>query len=376
MPQVPPSGLGRRVEPRRSRRARRLLVAVIGVAVIGVTTIAIFTSSAEAATSHDDVLSGVSCVGPSSCVAVGNYEKDNVQYELAEHWNGHAWSLMTVPDSSQSYLSAVSCIAATNCVAVGNPNNEIDQLHGTKWKSGFASDSLALMYGVSCVTPPESCAAVGTQYVPMGTWGPVAEQWIHPGSWQVIGSPSTSDTNPNSSLAGVSCTSSSDCVAVGSQEYIVSFNNNNIVWGEEPLGGVWNGSGWSEPTPISEGTNSVLSAVSCESATDCMAVGSAGAALVENWNGTEWTVASAPSTGPLAGVSCVGATFCAAVGNGALATWNGTNWTAASSPASSGDFFSVSCSTASNCMAVGGAGTTQTAHWNGRTWSKVSSPSR
>ncbi len=88
-------------------------------------------------------------MGPSSCVAVGMYQRDNVQYSLAEHWNGRHWSLMTIPDAAQSYLSGVSCTGSTSCWAVSNPGNGIVQLQGKKWEGvPSANDSLALMYGI------------------------------------------------------------------------------------------------------------------------------------------------------------------------------------------------------------------------------------
>lgn len=354
----------------------RTVMACVVVAVTGIATLAIGTSSALAAT-HDDSLSGVSCIGPSSCVAVGLYQRNNVQYALAEHWNGHTWSLLTVPNNAQSYLSAVSCTAATSCWAMGNPNNGIEQLQGTKWKAVATPGITGLMYGISCSNTPEGCTAVGTEYVPMGDWGAVTEQWNKPGAWYASGSVSSSTTNPYNTLNGVSCTNSSNCMAVGTQEYIVSFNGSNIVWGYEPLVGAWDGSGWTSLTAPSVGTDSGLNAVSCDTPTDCLAVGYNGtAALVEQWNGSAWSIVSSPGTAALTGVSCVSSTFSAAVGDASLAKWNGTSWSVANSQTGSGAFDGVSCTSTSNCMAVGGSGATLTARWNGKKWSTIPSPNR
>ena len=69
------------------------------------------------------------------------------------------------------------------------------------------------------------------------------------------------------------------------------------------------------------GTLNILDGVSCTSSTFCMATGQTAAAngsLIEMWNGTSWSVVANP---PLVGglvlrsVSCVGPSFCAAVGN-------------------------------------------------------------
>jgi hypothetical protein len=355
---------------------------LVVVAVIGAATVTSVTSSAQAATqtatSHDDSLSGVSCVGPSSCVAVGMYQRDNVQYALAERWNGRYWSLMTIPQAAQSYLSGVSCTDPTTCWAVSNPNNGILQLQGKTWEGvPSAADSLALMYGISCTRPPETCSAVGTQYAQMtGGYGAIAEEWTKPGTWDVVGIASPSSPSPDNFVAGVSCTSSTNCIAVGSAQYVVSVNPPNVTFGWEPLASMWDGSGWSALTLPSDGTDSGLSAVSCGAPSDCIAVGyNNGSTLAEHWNGSTWSIVSNPP-GADAGVSCVSSTFCMAVGPSALARWNGTSWRAYRSSAASGDFNGVSCTSTSNCMAVGGSGDTQTAHWNGSKWSTVPSPNR
>ena len=81
-----------------------------------------------------------------------------------------------------------------------------------------------------------------------------------------------------------------------------------------------------------------------------MAVGSAHPAsstdtLVEQWNGSAWTIVSSPNptgsvTSVLSGVACVSASFCTAVGDATQGTstvtlaeaWNGTAWSIVSTP--------------------------------------------
>src|ERR1039458_7046818 len=80
-----------------------------------------------------------------------------------------------------------------------------------------------------------------------------------------------------------------------------------------------------QTVPSPTGPGGALMAVSCSSATDCTAVGSyvtvAGksVALVERWNGTTWSIEATPSHAGdfaiyLSGVSCTSATACTAVG--------------------------------------------------------------
>ena len=150
------------------------------------------------------------------------------------------------------------------------------------------------------------------------------EQW-NGTSWSIVPSPSTSATQSNQLLGG-SCVSASDCWAVG-------FASNGPT--AQTLIEQWNGTSWSiVPSPSTSATQSnQLLGVSCVSASDCWAVGIAisGAAtnqtLVEQWNGTSWSIVPSPSTSAtqaneLSGVSCVSASDCWAAG----AAFNGAQF--------------------------------------------------
>jgi hypothetical protein len=145
--------------------------------------------------------------------------------------------------------------------------------------------------------------------------------------------------------------------------------------------------------------NNELNAVSCVSATDCVAVGEqAGpatggtlvSALIESWNGTSWSVVPSPQPGnrALYGVSCISAARCTAVGvnfvnppNATLVeSWNGTRWSVTPDPSPGSELLGVSCVSPTACTAVGdqlnsqGYYQTLTELWNGTKWSTVPSP--
>ena len=104
------------------------------------------------------------------------------------------------------------------------------------------------------------------------------------------------------------------------------------------------------------------------------------------------TIVPSPNAGTnydeLRSVSCVSASDCVAVGytyTGSAETltmvWNGTVWSVVSSPNAASDdlLVSVSCVSASDCVAVGRTNTgsaieTLTIVWDGIDWSIVSSP--
>ena len=94
--------------------------------------------------------------------------------------------------------------------------------------------------------------------------------------WAIENSPSGGGAN---SLNGVTCTSASDCWAVGSNG--------------SPLTEHWNGTSWSiVPAAYTTGYSFGFNGVTCSSASDCWAVGVYGVpssdqfTLIEHWDGT------------------------------------------------------------------------------------------
>ncbi len=281
------------------------------------------------------VLTGVSCSSPTACSAVGNHISDaGHQVTLAETWNGTAWKIVPAPVAGRvSTLSGVSCPAAGHCTAVGvdygsyqftPPDTDAFSLagawNGTSWTAEPAPSPAGLIFNslsaISCAFPT-ACAAVGYQQA-TGLRLAFSEIW-NGARWaiQLVPVPAGSDY---SELDAVSCASATSCVAVGDYQTTSSP-------GESPLSAVWNGSRWTMKTvPVRSGaTTTQLSGISCRSATFCTAVGwddaaAYGETLAETWNGTAWTVHSTPNPGDSAGsaltaVSCASATSCSAVGD-------------------------------------------------------------
>src|SRR5205823_12264314 len=96
-------------------------------------------------------------------------------------------------------------------------------------------------------------------------------------------------------LSAVTCTSASDCWAVG--DYVIP-NCNGFY--SSTLVEHWNGAAWSIiPSPNASTTqDNQLRGVTCTSASDCWAVGqyntdfSSPHTLVEHWNGAAWSIVS------------------------------------------------------------------------------------
>ena len=368
--------------------SRRALMVACASVVVGVATTVMATSPAQAATRKDDSLSALSCVGPSYCVAVGSFQHAGDAYTLAERWNGHSWSYVRTPNPQSAYLSGVSCIGVGNCWATVNSDSEpsLSHLVGSAWQGvEGAGGVLGTLSGVSCGST--TCSVGGTNYAAMGQYSAITEQSNGLGAWSLSGSYPPSSVQPVNGLVGVSCTSATDCVAVG---YSVYWALPGPTIQAEPLIGTWNGSTWViDPIP---GTTSSLSGVSCDGPADCMAVGTTdyfggGRGLIEHWDGSTWSVESTPPLGDLNGVSCVSSSDCTAVGTGSvIAHWNGAAWSVVNHPipprSTSSVLTGVSCTSASNCLAVGdyvknsGAQDNLAEHWNGTVWSIVHTPNR
>jgi hypothetical protein len=322
-------------------------------------------------------LQAVSCTSSTSCVAVGSYAT-GLGYDrtLVENWNGSTWTIVSSRNQGTggNVLDGVSCTSSTRCVAVGSyisASNGLQTLaerwNGSAW-SITASPNMTAgvsafdgLNAVSC-TSPTSCVAVGDYYyTATGEYQTLVESW-NGLTWTIVSSPNQSNTY--NLLDGVSCTSSTSCVAVGSYQP----NDQTLIES-------WNGSTWSIVASPNQGTESDLSAVSCTSSTRCVAVGrysysSATQTLVESWNGSTWTVVASPDHSgynTLSAVSCISSTSCVAVGwyyinppspNQTLVeTWNGTAWTIVASPnkgTQSNDLNGgVSCTSSTRCVAVG-----------------------
>jgi hypothetical protein len=346
-----------------------------------------------------DQLSGVSCVSANSCTAVGT-GSGNFGTTLIEDWNGTNWSVASSPNiGTGDYLLGVSCVSTSACTTVGNYTNAsgvvqtlIERWDGTSWSvvsSPNTGTSYNYLHAVSCVSS-SSCAAVGHYDNGGGVHQTLAESW-NGTSWSVVSSPNNSSLD--NWLSSVSCVSISSCTAAG--HYM---KNENL---DQTLVESWNGTAWSvtaSPSPSVVYRNS-LYYVTCPSTTYCAAVGAyrhTGGpydTLVESWNGAAWNLVGSPNHGTgdnfLNSISCVSASSCMAVGiyrgNSAYRTlaesWNGTAWSVIPSPnrgkTADNVLYGVSCVSSSSCTAVGYAGIqTLIEHWNGTSWSLVSSPNR
>jgi streptogramin lyase len=234
----------------------------------------------------------------------------------------------------------------------------------------------------------------------------------------------------------VSCSSASNCIAVGIHlvqfeidgykeeleevekgELPPGFLGPQYAYGNSPLALHWDGTKWTKLTPIvphqvDDFIESRFYDISCTSSTFCMALGSnlaqrkegeeGSSALVELWNGSEFTLAPAAVPSDiytdakgfrhwgLGEISCTSSTFCLATGSytakgeggGSVSkqmtqVWNGTKWEIVANQAKAGAFYGVidlACTSSTWCIAIGtDEKFAYTSRWNGSKWSTQTS---
>jgi hypothetical protein len=345
----------------------------------------------------------VTCLSASDCWAVGAYNNGVADQTLTEHWDGTSWVIVSSPNTGarqDNVLNGVACASFSNCWAVGRANNGtvdqtlIEHWDGSSWTIVVSPNNSTtqshVLNAVTC-TSATDCVAVGQYYGSTSRWQTLIEHWDG-SSWTIAISPNGLIDQHNY-LNGLTCVSSSDCWAVG--YYLNGLANQTLI--EH-----WNGTIWTmvlsaNTDPMRE---NILSGVTCTSTSDCWAVGSnwtgtANQTLTQHWDGTSWAIVASANTvaqyNTLSEVRCTSASNCWTVGtynsNSANHTliewWNGSSWAIVASPNSSdtvGNTLSgIDCATASNCWAVGwhiGPGVTQTLFesWNGTAWTIVTSP--
>jgi hypothetical protein len=283
-------------------------------------------------------LLSVDCVSPSDCWAVGYFAGvSGVLQTLVQHWDGNAWVVVSSPNTNtdeENYLRYVDCTSSSDCWAVGYHIAYVnvggttrkfrraltEHWNGTQWSIVAAPEpgSQSSLFGVTC-TSSTNCWTVGRFYdgTTSGYDRTLVEHWDGV-QWLVVSAPNSSSDERNR-LLRVACTSASDCTAVGDR---------SSSTGDVTLIQHWDGIAWLivDSPNASPQTSSYLSGIACVSSSDCWAVGysydyndDVSQTLTEHWDGTAWSIISSPSTGPsdidyLNDVRCNSTAQCWAVG--------------------------------------------------------------
>ena len=208
---------------------------------------------------HVNSLFSVRCGSASNCNAAGEEgttrASTNKEYNEAFHWNGKRWSQVRTPDPGPagsgrySQIDALACGSATSCWGAGSygsndptltSHNEILRWNGKKWTrvllfTPVTSDNQLI--GATCAST-RNCWAVGSDFT--GTGATVNESLHWNGKqWSAVFMPSPGGTTNGdlSTLLGVRCAAQNNCWAVGYKLAGPDGFRNEILH--------WNGTVWS-----------------------------------------------------------------------------------------------------------------------------------
>jgi hypothetical protein len=346
--------------------ARRLVIASCTVATVATVTLTLsaitgvawasptlhralrITPPANAAANPLASLFAVECLSAGSCVAGGNYtDSTHTERAMVVTESGHHWARareLRIPGAAVGGVDSIDCVGTRFCVAVGN-------------------------YSFS---PTATKGFVVTRSG--GKWGKA-----HP-----VAPPTNAKASLGDTVSSVACTRVGSCVLVG-----YYFDARGI----EPMAATESGGRWQRarellaPLDTQSSRTIFLNAVACPRTGSCVAVGnyvnSAGAfqSLAITESGGRWrrgvqVVAPAGTLFPggtvLYSVTCTKVGSCIAVGSFTnnldnqremVATQRRGIWhrarglallPAGGSFRSSFDFRSVACTSAGNCLAIGG----------------------
>ncbi len=282
----------------------------------------------------------------------------------------------TGPSMSASTLgftpTSVSCWALLQCLIAGQDAKGVATL--ATWSPGGLTTvpttglprgtATSSWRSISCL--PGVCVAVGeVSTVPGWTTPLIGVERAGRLSASVV----SVGVHGENDLNSVSCATTTSCVAVGDAATGIPASPSTSTIDQLTLTATGPSSTLvAHPAP---GVEDSLDAVSCPTASQCVAVGASYAGGTSSWtplleqltSGTWSTSSTGLTSGFLTGVSCPSTTWCTAVGSttaaavpGArplVASWSGTTWTPGTISATNGILTSVSCAAPMVCRSVG-----------------------
>ena len=286
------------------------------------------------------------------------------------------------PFVANSSLAASSVIASNDIWAVGSVTTGTsttetlaEHFNGTGW-SVVPTPSLNASFTGVAGAAEDDVWAIGSQ-ASRKTENPLIEHW-NGTSWSVVSTPKLPE---GSQLRGVAAPATNDA-------WVVGFSGGSGALVEH-----WDGTSLTiVSSPAFEGVSGVLG-ISADSSSDVWALGGGQSSL--HWNGQSWSRIPTARLrfGGVDAVSALSPTNVWAVGVGPgvptggfsahptalVEHWNGTNWSVVPSPNPApqinNSLFSVAAVSANDVWAVGLAFGPFTEHWDGTSWSIVSTPS-
>jgi hypothetical protein len=156
-----------------------------------------------------DMLFGASALSPSDVWVVGDQEGGNGQFEtLAEHWDGHRWTVVPTPDpgSSGNHLYAVDAVSADDVWAAGQQlggqvpdQGLVEHWNGHSWSvvdPPVSANASVMLTAIAATADPSSAPLADTVWVageadsPLGGGRPLIQTYAD-GIWSTAGLPAS-----------------------------------------------------------------------------------------------------------------------------------------------------------------------------------------
>ena len=220
---------------------------------------------------------GVACTTESLCVAVGILPNPTGPYSgkiFVSADAGATWSSASMPDGVPG-LAAVTCPTSTRCIAVGATILTTDD-SGATWQQRTVNGGTQVLSSVAC-SSSQLCTALGPNtrgFVDLNAPSAAIGSTDGGNSWNQLGFPAGT-----SGLQRLSCGAGGRCLAVGA-----TFKGASPLLASSP-----DGDHWALGTP--PGQMSSLAGVTCLGSSECVAVGtgSTPGPAAEVASGSTWT---------------------------------------------------------------------------------------
>jgi photosystem II stability/assembly factor-like uncharacterized protein len=309
-------------------------------------------------------LSGIACLGATSCVAVGYGPSGGVAFYTT---NGSTFSQASLPSGVKT-LNAVACTSGA-CLGVGQLSNGSGVVLSTSNLSSWtvaATPASTSLVSVACVASSTTCLVGGY----LGASAVVYRT-------SDLASFASSSVPPGPvAVNGIACPSSSLCVAVDASGSVLVSSDAGATFARDPAA----------PSVVAG-----YLAVACSGASSCLlsgvsysGVGFAVDATYGQSSPGTYALVALPGESSALSISCPSSSSCVAVGDSPsfpvawVVSSAGAGVVQVPVAAVAGDLFGVSCPQLSRCVAVGQAGGSGVAYVSGdggHTWSPSTLPS-
>jgi hypothetical protein len=236
----------------------------------------------------------VKAISPSNVWAVGYRSQTQVSetFPVIIHWNGTAWSVVPSPSVGGGFLGSIAVASPNDIWAVGLRGNNTGAIPGQTLAEHWNGHSWSVVptpnpstfgdaLGGVTIAGPNDVWATGERGTSRFDTAPLSEHW-NGYSWSVVKIPAESF---NSGVGSLTSAGPDDLWTVG--WYDVQTPTGTVTF---TLAEHWNGHFWALNFPPSPTGDDKLNAITAVSANDIWAVGDDGfnRTFVLFWNGLGW----------------------------------------------------------------------------------------